>query len=98
MHVQEGTQILAITSMVNGVLRCIPSTGGKGHMYLPGMVTGVLQLVIFDRRNFRTSIHAVHVQGMGIYGYFGAEQRDARKASDSAAYPQFVPCLHRCCG
>merc|ERR1711939_429430 len=59
--VQEGTQVLAITSIVNGILRCIPAAGGKGHMFIPGMITGVMQLCL------------------GVYGYFGAEQCDARK-------------------
>ena len=40
--------------------------GGQGHMFLPGMVTGVMQL------------------GFGIYGYFGAEECDRRKA---------IPCI-----
>lgn len=36
---------MAITSIVNGFLRMLPSVGGKGDMYIAGVVLGALQVI-----------------------------------------------------
>jgi len=43
--VQEGVQVMAITSIVNGFLRMLPSIGGKGDLYVAGLVLGALQVM-----------------------------------------------------